>query len=420
MIDTRIIQKHLQDHLHEYLEYLRKMVGINSFTTNPKGVNRLGEFTSEMFAPLGFEAEFVQSKDKRLGKHLFLSRPPVGLKLQNEIVKHKYLGMISHLDTVFSPEEEINNNFQWRPIGDQIYGPGTIDIKGGTVMVYMVLDALRNFAAEIFDSTGWLICLNACEEVLSEDFSEFCLERLPLNTLACLVFEGGTQVADAMPLVVSRKGRATYLVQVEGRSAHAGNYHAQGANAILQIAHTVQKIASFTNYDQDITFNVGTINGGTVVNRVPHYAEANIEMRAFSPEIFQEGVDKMLALNGSSQVSSADGYPCKVSVTVNDRSAPWPPNPETQRLFDLWSSIANQLRLTVIPEARGGLSDGNLLWDHFPTLDGLGPVGGNAHCSERDPEGDKDQEYVLVSSFIPKALMNTLAILHLIESESIQ
>jgi glutamate carboxypeptidase len=71
--------------------------------------------------------------------------------------------------------------------------------------------------------------------------------------------------------------------------------------------------------------------------------------------------------------------------------------------------------MRVSQEQRGGLSDGNLLWERFPTLDGLGPAGNNAHCSERSPDGSKDQEYVLVESFVPKALLNALAIMKLVE-----
>ena len=32
MIEPKIIQQHLQEHLDDHLEYLRQMVGINSFT----------------------------------------------------------------------------------------------------------------------------------------------------------------------------------------------------------------------------------------------------------------------------------------------------------------------------------------------------------------------------------------------------
>jgi hypothetical protein len=76
---------------------------------------------------------------------------------------------------------------------------------------------------------------------------------------------------------------------------------------------------------------------------------------------------------------------------------------------------ALQLDMKVAAEKRGGLSDGNFFWQHFPTLDGLGPAGNNAHCSERDAKSGKDQEYVSIPSFVPKALLNTLAIHELIK-----
>ena len=46
------------------LEMLRQMVGINSFTANRQGVDRLGRLTAECFAPLGFTAEFVPSAQR--------------------------------------------------------------------------------------------------------------------------------------------------------------------------------------------------------------------------------------------------------------------------------------------------------------------------------------------------------------------
>ena len=61
-------------------------------------------------------------------------------------------------------------------------------------------------------------------------------------------------------------------------------------------------------------------------------------------------------------------------------------------------------------EERGGLSDGNLIWDAVPTLDGLGPWGDNDHCSERSPDGAKLPEFVDASSFVPKAMLNIIAI----------
>jgi glutamate carboxypeptidase len=62
------------------------------------------------------------------------------------------------------------------------------------------------------------------------------------------------------------------------------------------------------------------------------------------------------------------------------------------------------------------LSDGNHFWRQLPTLDGLGPAGGNAHCSEQSLDGSKEQEYCLVSSFVPKTLLNIAAVLRLIQA----
>jgi glutamate carboxypeptidase len=243
-----------------------------------------------------------------------------------------------------------------------------------------------------------------------------CRERIPEKALACLIFEGGTPNQNGYPVVTSRKGRVEYLVTVEGRGAHAGNYHKQGANAIVQLADTIKQIASFTNYAQQITFNVGVVNGGSVVNRVPHYAEALVEMRAFSPDVFENGYQQMLSLNGSTSITSHDGFPCQVFVKALSRTEPWPRNARTDRLFDIWGQAAQEVGTNIIPEERGGLSDGNLLWQHLPVLDGLGPSGTNAHCSERSADGSKDQEYALLSSFVPKALLNINAILRLVEA----
>lgn len=401
----------LQSRLPFYLSLLKDMVEINSFTANSQGVNQLGQLTAQVFSDLGFQSEFIQSVNPSYGKHLFMVRQ-VSV---NSASDNPAIAMVSHLDTVFSPEEELHYHFSWKQVGDRIYGPGTMDIKGGTVMIYMVLDAFRQLYPQIFETTEWHIAIDASEEALSDDFGRLCLEHFPEKTLAGLVFEGGTPDNDAFPLVVARKGRASFHVIAEGRSAHAGNHHDQGANAILQLAHTVQQIESFTNYQDKLTFNVGKICGGSVTNRVPHYAEADVEMRSFSPKIFATGVQRIMDLNGSSQVSSADGFPCKVIIQNITQSAPWSRNPASDHLFDVWQKAAQTLGQKVKMEERGGLSDGNLIYHHFPTLDGLGPTGDNAHCSESSADGSKEQEYALASSFVSKAMLNVSAILNLLQ-----
>ena len=402
-----ILPEHFTQNLPDYLEMLRQMVEINSFTAHAAGVNALGQVTAALFAQLGFKAEFVQSAMPNYGKHLVLTRNGR---------TNKTIGLVSHLDTVFPAEEEARNNFHWREEGDRIYGPGTVDIKGGTVLIYMMLDALSTHAPEQYEAINWVILIDAAEEAEAEDFGQLCIDRLEgPDTLACLIFEGGSKVDDTYQVVVARKGMAVFQVKTEGRSSHAGSFHPNGANAVVQMAHTILKLAALTDYSRDVTVNVGTMRGGVVTNRVPHEAESWLEMRTFQPEVYDETVNKILALDGEADVvSSADGFACTVEVNLYRKTPPWARNKATDRLFEIWRETGAELGFTVLPEERGGLSDGNHFWQRIPSLDGLGPSGGNAHCSERSEDGSKDQEFVLVSSFVPKATLNTMAVLSLI------
>jgi len=411
------IHSYLERNLHAYIDLLHQMVAVNSFTLNYNGVNALGKLTADLFLPLSFMPEYFPSADFRYGRHLILTRVgrsgPAG--------PAPAIGLISHLDTVYPAAEEQANDFHFRIEGDRIYGPGTIDIKGGTVMIYMVLDGLRQFYPRVFDGITWRILLNAAEEVLAPDFGDLSRRTLDDSTLAALVFEGGEKRDGRYQLVAERKGMARFRVTVEGRGAHAGAYHQKGANAIAQLADVIHEIHDFTDYDRGITFNVGTVMGGTVINRVPHQAAASLEMRAFDPIVFDEGVARMMDLNGYCTVRShEDGYPCTVRVELEGRWTPWPSNEGTSRLLEIWNTAAITLGLDAIaPQSRGGLSDGNWLWDQLPTIDGLGPEGDNSHSSERSEDGSKEQEYVLTPSFVPKAMLNIAAIVRLVKDSGI-
>jgi glutamate carboxypeptidase len=129
----------------------------------------------------------------------------------------------------------------------------------------------------------------------------------------------------------------------------------------------------------------------------------------------EEGIKKMLSLNGYSSIQSADkNFRCVTSIELVRKNPSWPRNEGTNRLISCFRDAAGPLGITIIPEDRGGISDGNLLWNHLPTIDGLGPAGGNSHCSERLPDGSKDQEYAMISSFVPKALLGALGIMQIV------
>jgi glutamate carboxypeptidase len=404
------LQTFFERKFDEYLSLLKQMVDINSFTANADGVNNLGDLTVSNFEELGFSTLRYPSKNPFYGDHIVLN------KTASNGNRRPTISLISHLDTVFPADEERRNDFSWRIEGDKIFGPGTVDIKGGTLLMFMVLDALREFKPLVYDDINWWVLMNAAEETLEPEFGEICRRHIPESALACLVFEGGRLTENRFSIVTARKGMANYRIEVEGKAAHAGSAHGYGANAIVQLARVITEVANLTDYGRRLTFNVGTVAGGTVINRVPHMAVASGEMRAFDIEVLEAGLKELKDLERIDLVESAiKEFPCLVRIEIMSKWRPWAPNQRSNNLLAIWGDAAKEMGLGVAPQERGGLSDGNWLWDHVPTLDGLGPAGGNAHCSERNDDRSKEQEYVLMSSFIPKAILNAKAILSLTE-----
>jgi glutamate carboxypeptidase len=397
----------LEKNFQRYMKIFEKMVGINSYTLNSEGVNRLGAYTAGFFEDLGFTGRMIQSSDRNCGRHVILSR--------NESAPRR-IGIVSHLDTVFTPEEEAAHKFFWRVEGSRVYGPGTNDIKGGTITALMALEALAHICPELFESAGFEVLLDATEETDSEDFGKLCSERLAEKGTAALIYEAGERKGDAWTLVTSRKGRALFAIKASGRAAHAGSAHADGINAVTALAEVLLRASSITDYPAELTVNIGSIIGGGPVNRVPHEARCAGEMRAFTPAVLDEGVRRLETLGSREQGSYSGRLRADIEIDIERINRPWPVNPGTERLFSIFKESASDIGMPLTSEARGGLSDGNYIWDIVPCIDGLGPTGGNCHCSEKSDDGSRQQEYTDIDSIIPKALLSFSAMIKIIES----
>ena len=280
-----------------------------------------------------------------------------------------------------------------------------------TMLLWMTLMGLARHAPDTFDAVTWRLCFNSSEEVLSADFGDVVRSRAGTSPLAVLVFEAEGRAGETRRMVVARKGRGTWRLTVRGRGAHAGVAPGRGANAIAQLAITLQRVHALADPSRDLSVNIGFVRGGSGLNRVPEVAVAEGEFRAFSPEVWSDALDRLAALAGPGEVrSTSDGFATSVEFELMARSDPWPRNAGSDALMETWKDAGAKAGVVLEPEARGGLSDGNLLWNLCPTLDGLGPSGDNDHCSERSADGSKLPEYVSASSFVPKAELNVAAI----------
>jgi glutamate carboxypeptidase len=400
----------LEKNFNRYLSSFEAMVGINSHTLNREGVNQLGLYTSDLFESLGFTPERIPSVNPQYGNHCVFTRKGSS---------RKTILLISHLDTVFPADEEKINNFKWRIDGDKIYGPGTSDIKGGTVMIAMICDAMISAMPEMVDSVTFKVMLDASEETESRDFGELCVQHAGEYPIAGLIFEAGGENSDKLSIVTSRKGRAAFRISARGRSAHSGSDHSYGVNAIQQLAYALMKTEGITDYKNGVTLNIGTVHGGSAINRVPDEAFAEGEIRAWDPDRLDAAIKKLKSINGLSDISSADGL-FKSTASVDDiRIVPvWPENTGSQKLLEIYMRAGKKFGVSIYGSGRGGLSDGNYIWKKIPVLDGLGPFGRHSHCSLSSSKNSKEQEYVLKSSFIPKALLNIAAIEDMIRNSS--
>ncbi len=218
-----------------------------------------------------------------------------------------------------------------------------------------------------------------------------------------------------MEILSHRNGQVKCHLRVSGRGAHsAGVGCKNGINAITQLASVIGRIAALTDHDKFITANVGIIRGGQSTNRVPDLAEAWFEVRFQDSEHYRAIKTFLVGLNGPGEIAAvSDGVRSEVTLTIEEEIAPWLPSEDSLRLAEYWTGAAAKCGHDLTVSRRGGLSDANFLGSHLPMLDGMGPRGGNAHGIARTDKGPQITEFVDLSSFVPKALVNTMALIDL-------
>lgn len=261
MTNDRDPVKWLSDEGRAMETELAELVSLNSFTENVDGGRAVGRRLADLVKVPGFVLSTVPST--RFADHLVWrstwdagGRSPVAL--------------VGHLDTVFPP-----GTFEgYRRDGDLARGPGVLDMKGGLVVVAWALRAIAETLGPAALPPLRLVVV-ADEEVGSPE-GQGVIRQAIADARSCLVFEAGRK-NDL--IVTRRKGTGSVKAIAHGRSAHAGNAHRDGANALWALARFVDRIQSLTDYDRGVTVNVGKVVGGDSKNTVPDRAEAFVDIR---------------------------------------------------------------------------------------------------------------------------------------------
>ncbi|HEY0492007.1 MAG TPA: M20 family metallopeptidase [Candidatus Dormibacteraeota bacterium] len=286
--------------------------------------------------------------------------------------------LLCHHDTVW--EKGTLARLPFKVDGNRVTGPGTYDMKAGIVEAAFALEGLRAGGRPV-------IVLSTSDEEVGSTTSRTLIERLASRASAVLVLE---PAASGGAIKTARKGIADFVLEIEGRAAHAGVEPEKGISATEELAHQVLALKALADPEKGTTVNVGVVNGGTRPNVVAAHARAEIDVRFTQASEAQRVVFGIEGLK-----PRLPGAVLKLSGGL-DRP-PMERGPGVAQLAVLARSAASEIGFELRETSTGGASDGNFTAAlGIPTLDGLGPDGGGAHA---------DSEHFLIDSWLARTAL---------------
>ncbi len=370
----------------EAIDYLEKVVNINSGTLHLKGVKRVGDEFSKAFESIGMESTWIDMPEEmnRAG-HLFVRTPKVASP------KGKKLLLIGHLDTVF----EENSPFQsFQRINDSLaHAPGGNDMKGGNVIILYALKALSEQG--LLKDTQVIVAFTGDEESSGKPLS---VSRKDLIDAAkesdiALGFETSTGFNYA---TVARRGASGWKVETTGKRAHSSGVFSErtGAGAIFEMGRILNDFYQQVKGPDLLTFNPGMMVGGTFTSidsqsgQATAFGKSNVvaqtatvqgglrfitEAQKDSARAKMRAIVKNNLPQTSAEVSFTDSYPAM------------PPTQQNQDLLKQLHQVSLDLGQGAVyayDPGKRGAADTSFVAPYVACLDGLGTMGNGAHTPQ--------------------------------------
>lgn len=342
---------------------LRSMVDVDCGSYTPDGVNAIADVCERRFANDGWIVERrshqPDDEEPRLGDLVIGTLSGAG---------GPRVLLTGHTDTVF--DEGTVARRPYRAEGDIAFGPGTSDMKGGLLAGFEAVEALQHIGFDRFSSITY-VC-NPDEEIGSP-FSGPAIRELAGSADVAFVLECARASGD---LVSSRKGVTDYSIEFVGRAAHAGVEPEKGASAVLAAAHATVALHELNARWPGVTVNVGVSRGGSRSNVVAERSELHVDLRAPDEASMRDAEAQIGEISREAAVPGVE-----VLLHEHGWHRPMERSGRSATLADLAVLTAKELGLDITDVATGGASDANTTSAMgVPTLDGLGPVGGDAHA----------------------------------------
>lgn len=304
--------------------------------------------------------------------------------------------LLGHMDTVFPVGEAARRPFTVE--GSRVTGPGALDMKGGVAVMLSALKALHSAG---FSGRPLKVILVSDEEIAHNGSkATVMLQREARGCAACFNCETGYEDNS---LVIGRKGGVVFKAAVHGIAAHAGNNPRQGRSAIWEMAKKIDDIQNMTDWDKGITFNVGTIKGGTVSNAIPDYCEVEGDIRFQDPDISPFVKEELLKVLNHTYI---EGTKTEL-LLYHEGMLPMKMTEENRKLFEFVKKTGEENGIPVSEgKLVGGSDSGYVVYAGVPTVCAMGVKGRFNHTRD---------EYALKDSLFERAKLLGAVILKMNE-----
>lgn len=374
----------IDGHAEDAIELLAETVNIGSGTMNHDGVREVGRVMRRELDSLGLETEWIDMPaDMNRAGHLFGRKDGRGKKIL----------LIGHLDTVFEADDAFQSFVRE---GDTAHGPGVDDMKSGNVIIMYALKALKEIGA--LDDIAVVVAYTGDEEKSGSPKSIARRDLIEAGKWAdvSLGFESAVTYDDTDWATIARRSSSSWVLEVTGQQAHSSEIFGEkyGAGAIFEAARILNAFYDEVRGEEQLTFNAGTIQGGTNVeyevaqNRGRTFGKTNViprkvvvhgGMRTISVEQLERAREKMRAVvarslpHTSATIEFKDSYP-PMSPTEGNKLL-------QMQLSDINESLGRGPMPALDPRRRGA-ADISFVAPYSDSLAGLGALGSGGHTPD--------------------------------------
>ena len=384
----------------EMTELVRRWCAINSGSRNLDGVRAMKDALIAAFSQLPGEVETLRADPHRVvnsaGEIEEMAVGDMVRMVHNAQAPVRVL-LAGHMDTVFPADHPFQND---RLLDDDtMNAPGGADMKGGLAVMLYALKTLTQ--TKWADQIAFEVLINADEEIGSHGSAGALRAAAERAHFAC-VFEPA--LADGT-LAGARKGSGNFTGVFKGKSAHAGREHHLGRNAIVAAGDFAASISKLTGGRDQLTVNVGSIDGGGPVNVVPDLAMVRFNVRIEQPDDASWILGKAKAI----VAQTASDHDLSGELMGDFTRPPKPMTPKLKAFFEALRAVGAELGLGVQWQPTGGCCDGNnIAAAGIPVIDTLGVRGGSIHSAD---------EYVRLDSLEERAKLTALLLMKIASGE---